>query len=41
MNCLLAKVCAPDGKKLSVTVDGAPVELTAGTYTGKIVLTVE
>ena len=36
-----AKVAAPEGKKLSVTVDGAAVELKAGAYTGKIVLTVE
>ena len=36
-----AVVAAPAGKKLSVTVDGAPVELKAGRYTGKIELTVE
>ena len=36
-----AKVAAPAGRKLSVTVDGAAVELKAGCYTGKIVLTVE
>lgn len=36
-----AKVAAPEGKKLTVTVDGATVELKAGAYTGKIVLTVE
>ena len=36
-----AKVAAPEGKKLTVTVDGAAVELKAGAYTGKIVLTVE
>lgn len=33
-----ASVRAPEGKKLSVTVDGKPVELAAGEYTGKIVL---
>jgi hypothetical protein len=36
-----AKVAAPAGKTLTVTVDGKPVALTAGSYTGKIVLTVE
>lgn len=36
-----AIVAAPAGKTLSVTVDGAPVQLTSGSYTGKIVLTVD
>ncbi len=35
-----ALVKAPEGKKLSVTVDGKPVELAAGEYSGKIVLEV-
>lgn len=33
-----ASVKAAEGKKLSVTVDGKPVELAAGEYTGTIVL---
>jgi hypothetical protein len=33
-------VVAPDGHKLTMTVDGAPREIKAGTYKGKIVLTV-
>ena len=36
-----AKVAAPAGKKLTVTVDGQSVDLKPGTYAGKIVLTVE
>ena len=36
-----ASVRAPEGKKLTVTVDGAPVELRSGAYTGRIVLDVE
>ncbi len=35
-----ASVRAPEGKKLSVTVDGKPVELAPGEYSGKIVLEV-
>jgi hypothetical protein len=34
-------VRAPEGKKLTVTVDGTPTTLTAGSYTGAITLTVE
>ncbi len=34
-------VKAPDGKKLTLTVDGADAELKAGNYSGMIVLTVE
>lgn len=36
-----AAVSAPAGKRLSVTVDGKAVELKAGSYAGKIELTVE
>lgn len=36
-----AAVTAADGKTLSVTVDGTEVELAPGSYTGKIVLTVQ
>jgi hypothetical protein len=36
-----AVVRAPEGKKLTVTVDGTPTTLTAGSYTGAITLTVE
>jgi hypothetical protein len=36
-----AAVKAAAGKTLSVTVDGAPVSLAAGTYTGKIVVDVK
>ena len=36
-----AVVAAPAGKKLAVTVDGEATELKAGSYAGKIVLTVE
>ena len=35
-----AKVEAPAGKTLTMTVDGADTAISAGTYTGKIVLTV-
>lgn len=35
-----AVVKAPDGKKLSITVDGAAIEPAAGEYKGKIVLEV-
>lgn len=34
-------VKAPDGKKPSITVDGAAAKLKAGSYVGKIVLSVE
>ena len=35
-----AKVDAPAGKTLTMTVDGADTTISAGTFTGKIVLTV-
>ena len=35
-----ARVFAPGGKALTATLDGAPLELKPGRYTGKLVLTV-
>ena len=35
-----ARVCGAEGRAVSATVDGTPVELAAGTYTGNIVITV-
>lgn len=35
-----AKISAPDGYEVTMTVDGVKTEISAGTYTGEIVLTV-
>ena len=35
-----AVVKAPDGKTLTMTVDGVKTKIAPGTYTGKIVITV-
>ena len=36
-----AQVTAPEGRHLTVTVDGIPTEVKSGSYIGKIVLTAE
>ena len=34
-------LAAPEGKSLTLTVDGAPVAVTAGSYAGDIAITVK